>query len=260
MPRMYIHFELAGMAPKGSHKQKGMVTARAEMPTSEMNRCLLLDLDCIQLFFSQHICGLIRIYNVCHVKDEMAWDHLYNIVFLDPVTTRHFSQFQLMWLQCGRSSPPFQELWAAFRSFMGQMFDKTRDQMNNWRWDNPLAIGDQVDHSNPQTTSLGKVEHTGEHFAWYISDDFRAKIEPPSCPQYKLSDFLAVRPSNWDVILDENDDDENWADPGAPSGGRGSHGDGNDNDNGEGEEDKQGGEEGNGKGREKCWEGERDSD
>jgi len=72
---------------------------------------------------------------------------------------------------------------------MGQMFDKTRDQMNNWRWDNPHAFGDQVDHSNPQTTSLGKVKRTGESFSWYGSDGLRAKIEPPSCRQYKLGDF-----------------------------------------------------------------------
>ena len=38
----------------------------------------------------------------------------------------------------------------------GANVDKTRDQMNNWRWDNPSAFGDQVDRSNPQTTSSGK--------------------------------------------------------------------------------------------------------
>jgi len=41
---------------------------------------------------------------------------------------------------------------------MGQMFDKTHDQMNNWRWDNPRGFGDKVDLSNSQTTSLGKVK------------------------------------------------------------------------------------------------------
>jgi hypothetical protein len=129
------------------------------------------------------------------------------------------------------------------------MFDKTRDQMKNWRWDNPRAFGDQVDHSNPQTTSSGKVIRTCERFSWYGRDDLRAKIEPPSCRQYKPGDFLAVRPLNWDEIIDEDDDDDNWADPGAPSGGRSRPGDGNDNDNGESEEDTQGGEKGTGKGK-----------
>jgi len=237
------------MAPKGSRKGKGKATARAKMPTSVINRRLSLDLNHIKGVISEHIRGLILIYNVCGVKDERAWDLFYAIIFLDPVTTRHFSQFQLMWPHRRSRSSPFREWWAPFRSYMGQMFDKTHDQMNNWRWDNPRAFGDQVDHSNPQTTSSGKVKRTGELFSWYRSDDLRAKIEPPSCRQYKPGDFLAVRPLNWDEIIDEDNDDDNWVDPGAPSGGWSRPSDGNDNDDSEGEEDTQGGEKGTGKGR-----------
>jgi len=235
------------MAPKGSSKGKGK--ARAKMPTSVLNRRLLLDRDRINGFISEHIRGLIRIYNVCGVKDKSACDLFYDIIFFDPVTTRHFSQCQLMWPQRRSSSSPFREWWAAFRSYMGQMFDKTRDQMNNWRWDNPHAFGDQVDHSNLQTTSSKKVKRTGERFSWYGSHDLREKIEPPTCRQYKPGDFLAIRPLNWDEIIDEDDDDENWADHGSPSGGRSRPGNGNGNDNGEGEEDTQGGEKGTGKGK-----------
>jgi hypothetical protein len=65
--------------------------------------------------------------------------------------------------------------------------------MNNGRWDNPHAFGDQVDHSNPQTTSSGKVKRIRERFSWYGSDDLREKIEPPSCRQCKPGDLLAVR-------------------------------------------------------------------
>jgi hypothetical protein len=132
---------------------------------------------------------------------------------------------------------------------MGQMFDKTRDQMNNWRWDNPHAFGDQVDRSYPQPTSSGKVKRTGEHFCWYGSDNLRAQIEPPSCRQYKPGDFLAIRPLNWDEIIDEDVDDDNWADTGGPSGGRSCPGHGIDNHDSEGEEDTQGGEKGTGKGK-----------
>ena len=131
----------------------------------------------------------------------------------------------------------------------GAIVDKTCDQTNNWRWDNPCAFGDQVDRSNPHTTRSGKVRRTSERFSWYHSDDLRAKIEPPSCRQYKPGDFLAVRPPNWDHIIDQDDDDENWADPGAPSGGRSRPGNGNHNDNGDGEEDTQSGEKGTGKGK-----------
>jgi len=219
------------------------------MPTSGINRRLSLDRDRIKGFISEGIRGLIRIYNVSGIQDERAWDLFYDIIFLDPVTTRHFSQFQLMWPHSRSRSLSFRQWWAAFRAYMGQMFDKTRNRMNNWRWDNPHAFGDQVNRSNPQTTSLGKVTRTDERFSWYCSDDLRAKIEPPSCRQYKPGDFLAVSPLNCDEIIDEDDDDENWADHGAPSGGRSRPGDGNDNDNGEGEEDTQGGEKGTGKGK-----------
>ena len=132
---------------------------------------------------------------------------------------------------------------------MGQMFDKTRHQMNNWRWDYLSAFGDQVDRSNLQTTSSGKGKRAGQRFLWYCNDDLRARIEPPSSRQYKRGDFLAVKPLHWDEIIDEDDDDENWADPGTPSGGRSHPGDDNGNDDGECEEDTQGGEKGTGKGK-----------
>jgi hypothetical protein len=115
----------------------------------------------------------------------------------------------------------------------GAKFDKTRDQMNNWRWDNTRDIGDQVDRSNLQTIISGKVNHTSKRVPKYGSDNLRAKIEPPRCRQYKSGDFLACRPQNRDEIIDEGDDDENWADSSVPSGGRSRPGDGNNNDHGE---------------------------
>jgi len=128
------------MAHKGSHQGKGKATARSKMPTSVINRCLSLDQDRIKGCILEHIHGLILIYNVCAVKDERAWDLFYEIIFLDPVMTRHFSQFQPMWPRSRSRSSPFREWCAAFCSYMGQMFDKTRDQMNNWRWDNPSGL------------------------------------------------------------------------------------------------------------------------
>jgi hypothetical protein len=110
----------------------------------------------------------------------------------------------------------------------------------------PSAFGDQVDRSNLQITSSGKVKRTGEHFSWYLSDDLRVKIQLPSCRQYKSGDCLAVRPLNWKDITDEDDNDENWVDPGALSGGMSRPGNGNYNDNCDGDEDMQGGEKGTG--------------
>jgi hypothetical protein len=129
------------------------------------------------------------------------------------------------------------------------MFDKTDDQMNNWRWDNPRAIGDEVDSSNPQITSSAKVRCTSERVSWYGTDDLQAKIELPSCRQYKPGNFLAIQPLNWDEIIDEEDDDDNWADPGEPSRGRSYPGNGNHNDDCESEKKRQGAQKGTGKGK-----------
>jgi len=132
---------------------------------------------------------------------------------------------------------------------MGQMFDITCDQMNNWKGDNPGGGRDHVDLSNVQTTSLGKVKRIGEHLSWYGSYDRRAKIQPPSCWHYKPGRFLAVGPLNWEEIIDKDDDDDNWPDPAAPGCGTNRPSNGNDNDDGESEEDMQDGEERTGKGK-----------
>jgi len=171
------------MEPKGICKEKRMATSRAKIPTSIINRCLLFDRDCITGFISEHLCGLVQIYNVWSIKDERSWDQFYDIMFLDPVMTSHFSQFQLLWRHLRSRCSHFQEWWAAFCSSMGQMFDITRNQMSNWRWDNPCAFWDEVYRSNLQTTSSGKVKRTGEHSSLYGSDDLRAMIEPPICWQ-----------------------------------------------------------------------------
>jgi hypothetical protein len=99
-------------------------------------------------------------------------------------------------------------------------------------WDNSRAFRNQVDHSNPRTTRSSKVKRTCEVFCWFSSDDLRAKIELASCRPPKPGDFMAVTPLNWDEIIEEDDDEANWEDTGAPSSGRSVPGDGNDNDGG----------------------------
>jgi len=111
-------------------------------------------------FILEHICGLIKIYNYCSVKEERPWDLFYDIMFLDPVTTHHISQFQLLW-----------------------------------------------PHRRSRCSPVG------------------------------------------DEIIDEDDVDENWADPGVPSTWRSRPGDDTDNDDGEGEEDNLGRENRNGNGK-----------
>jgi len=62
---------------------------------------------------------------------------------------------------------------------------------------------------NAGVRALTKVKRTGDHFSWCGSDDLWAKIESPSCRQYKPGDFLGVGPLNSDEIIDDDDDDEN---------------------------------------------------
>jgi len=151
------------MEPAGSREGQGK--ARAKMLTSFINRRLWSDWNRITGFISEHIGGLIWIYNICGINDERAWDLFYDIIFPDPVMTRHFSKFQLMWRHHRSRSSPFQEWWAAFCSYMGQMFHTTSDRMNISRWENRRAFGDQVDRSNPQTTGSGKDKRSGERFS-----------------------------------------------------------------------------------------------
>ena len=131
MFQMKIDFHLTAMAPNGRSKGKGK--ARAKMRTSDINQRLSLDRDCMTGFISEHIRGLIWIYNVCGIKDDKAWDLFNDGIFLDLVMTCHFSQFQLMWPHQRSRSLPFREWWAAFRSYWWQMLDTSRDQMKNWR-------------------------------------------------------------------------------------------------------------------------------
>jgi len=219
------------------------------MPTSVINQRFSMDRDHLQQFVLELIRCVILIYNFCGVKVQRAWDLFYDIIFLDLVTTRHISQFQLMWPHRRSKTSPLLEWWAAFHTYMGEMCVKPSNQRNNSRLENPWAFGDQVKLSNQQTTSSGKVKRTSERFPWHGCVDLRGKIDLPSCWQYKTDDFLAIRPLNWDEKIDKDNDEENWADPGARSGGSSRPADGNDNDDGQGERTMQGGEKGTREGK-----------
>jgi hypothetical protein len=97
------------MAPKGSGKGMGKATARAAMPTSVTNRCLSSAWGNIQGFIAEQICALILMYTVYGVKDEMAWDLFYDMIFLDLVRIRHISQDQKPWQHCRSRFSPFRE-------------------------------------------------------------------------------------------------------------------------------------------------------
>jgi hypothetical protein len=113
------------MAPKGSCKGNGKAPGRVEMPTLVINQHLSLDCDHMKGFISAHLSGDIWFYNVYSVMDTWVWDISYDIIFLAPVTTPHITQFRLIRPHRRTRSSHFGELWAAFSSYMVQMFDKT---------------------------------------------------------------------------------------------------------------------------------------
>jgi len=101
----------------------------------------MFDLDHIEGFISGNIWRLIRVCTVCGVEDERAWEPLNDIIFLDPVTTRNMSHVQQMWLHYRMRCSPVGEWWADIRSQTGQIFDNTRDRMNNLFWDTDVPSG-----------------------------------------------------------------------------------------------------------------------
>jgi hypothetical protein len=118
---------------------------------------------------------------------------------------------------------------------MGKMFNISRHELNNWRWDRPSALGDEVIRSNPQKTRLVKLNLAGEHFSSYGSGELMATVEQPACRLCKRGDFFAIRRLNRDQAIANDDDDENCGGPEMPSCvlSHPGHKDGNDDGNGE---------------------------
>jgi hypothetical protein len=85
-----MHFQLTAISPMGSSNGNGKDSATSEMPTSVINRRLLLVEDCKHGSVLEHIRGLIWISNVCAINDERASELFYHKIFLDPVMTWNF--------------------------------------------------------------------------------------------------------------------------------------------------------------------------
>jgi len=195
----------------------------------------------------EHIHVLAPMSNVCGVNDERLRDFFYKIIFLEPVTTYPLSQLHMMLPLCRLRCWPVSDLWAAFHSYMEQTFDKTHHEMMSGQWDSPCAVVVHVDHSNALRNSSGTVNCTYKSFSRYRQNDFRAKIEPPSCLQYKPGTLQGVGLLNRDEKIDEDERDGNWVDSVVPSSGMSRPLKANNNDEGKGEDDMQGGEKVTGK-------------
>ena len=73
-------------------------TVQAPAPLSETDR--IRELLCLKGYakslMAKHIRTLIRMYTIAGIKDAGAVDLMFDIMFIDPTTVRHFGQFQGM--------------------------------------------------------------------------------------------------------------------------------------------------------------------
>ena len=83
-------------------------------------------------FLAEHIRGLISIYGLRGVKSDGAFGLMYDILFIDNITTDHFSQFQWMWGHHDSKEPQYDLWWSVFRKFLRDCFNKSREQLNRY--------------------------------------------------------------------------------------------------------------------------------
>jgi len=87
-------------------------------------------------YIAIHIRALIRIYGLRGMKSDGTVGLMYDILFVDNITTHHFEQFQPMWPEHRSSDdtddPEHEEWWKVFRGFLRDCFTKARVQMNKY--------------------------------------------------------------------------------------------------------------------------------
>ena len=71
-------------------------------------------------------------YAIHCVKDDGAIDLMYDVLFVDPMTTRYIRQFQGMWKWQTSIQPQYIEWCSGFQSFLQDSFDNTWVQMNQY--------------------------------------------------------------------------------------------------------------------------------
>ena len=76
-------------------------------------------------------------YAIAGIKDAGAVDLMFDIMFIDPITVRHFRQFQGIWRYHLLRQKQYKLWWDTFRAFLRDCFDKTRTQMNHYHKENP---------------------------------------------------------------------------------------------------------------------------
>jgi hypothetical protein len=101
-------------------------------PTERMKAALGLE-GFAKSIMAEQVRAMIRMYGMGGVKDGATDQLLYEILFLDSLTTRHFGRFQPMWEHRTSNQPPFLEEWTQFRALVRDYLDKTQASNNRYQ-------------------------------------------------------------------------------------------------------------------------------
>ena len=97
----------------------------------DVQRVLLLD-NYRKKYLAERVRGLISIYGLRGLKSHGTFGLMYDIMFIDNITTVHFRQFQRMWGHHDSKEQEYQEWWRVFKDFLRDCFNKARQQMNRY--------------------------------------------------------------------------------------------------------------------------------
>jgi hypothetical protein len=100
-------------------------------PTERMKVALELE-GFAKSIMAEQLRAVICMYGIGGIKDGPIDQLFYEILFLDPLTTRHFGRFQPMWEHRNSTQPPFLKWWTQFRAFVRDCLDMTRASNNRY--------------------------------------------------------------------------------------------------------------------------------
>jgi hypothetical protein len=97
--------------------------------TARMKEALDLDSN-EKSVMAEHVQAMIRAYGIGGITDSLVDRMCFEIIFLDPLTVRHFEQFQHMWDRRESNQEPFLEWWTQFKAWIRDCIDTVRASNN----------------------------------------------------------------------------------------------------------------------------------
>jgi hypothetical protein len=149
-------------------------------PTARLKAALHLDGPAKSLM-AEHLRAMIRMYGIGGIKDGAIEQLFYEILFLDPLTTRHFGRFQGMWEHRASAAQPYLEWWTQFRAFVRDCLDKTRVANNRYQLEKWTAYSanDGDFYDSPAFDWPTLATDTDARVRWFPQPRYR---QPPAIP------------------------------------------------------------------------------